>query len=238
MKSILKGVCIGLFIVTILTAGIYILLGFYYMEGFPCFTWINGVYCTGKNVEEVNRELCRKYKYDGISVVDKNGTKLFVSSDDVNYQVDFTDSLNEFLDKKNPFAWGYYFFHNPVASFDPKVSLDTSLLSGKIANWEIFMPDSELDVTLIRSDDGYILENDLEAGIELLHDNWDGGEYTYKLISSNVTKSYTTDGNYKTINCNYEVVTKENSYVFEVTYIKDKGLAGFYMHKKYDPESK
>ncbi|MBE5840218.1 MAG: L,D-transpeptidase [Butyrivibrio sp.] len=163
MKSILKGVCIGLFIVTILTAGIYILLGFYYMEGFPCFTWINGVYCTGKNVEEVNRELCRKYRYDGITVVDKNGTTLFVSSDEVNYQIDFTDSLNEFLDKKNPFAWGYYFFHNPVASFEPKVSLDSSLLSGKIADWEIFMPDSELDVTFMRTDDGYILQNDLEA---------------------------------------------------------------------------
>lgn len=163
MKSVLKGVCIGLSIVTLLTAAIYILLGFYYMDGFPCFTWINGVYCTGKNVEEVNRELCKKYQYDGITVIDKNGTKLFVSSDEVNYQIDFTDSLNEFLDKKNPFAWGYYFFHNPVANFAPKVSLDTALLSGKIADWEIFVPESGLDVTLLRSEDGYILKNDLEA---------------------------------------------------------------------------
>ena len=96
----------------------------------------------------------------------------------------------------------------------------------------------DVDAACSLCTDKMLEENDLEAGIELLHDNWDGGEYTYKLIISNVTKSYTTDGNYKTINCNYEVVTKENSYVFEVTYIKDKVLAGFYMHKKYDPESK
>ena len=41
----------------LLCAGAYLGIAFYYMDGFSLGTWINGVYCTGKSVEEVNEEL-------------------------------------------------------------------------------------------------------------------------------------------------------------------------------------
>ena len=32
-------------------------LTLYYRSNFPVNTWINGVYCTGKSIEQVNEEL-------------------------------------------------------------------------------------------------------------------------------------------------------------------------------------
>ena len=44
---------IGMFVVL---AG-FLALAAYYRSHFPVNTWINGVYCTGKTVEQVNQEL-------------------------------------------------------------------------------------------------------------------------------------------------------------------------------------
>ena len=35
----------------------YVVLAFYYRNAFEYGTWINHIYCTGKNIEEVNQEL-------------------------------------------------------------------------------------------------------------------------------------------------------------------------------------
>ena len=34
---------------------VYVGLAFYYRNAFEYGTWINNIYCTGKNIEEVNR---------------------------------------------------------------------------------------------------------------------------------------------------------------------------------------
>ena len=46
---------IFLFLIPVLA--VYFLLAYYYKDGFCLNTWINGVYCTGKTVEEINAEL-------------------------------------------------------------------------------------------------------------------------------------------------------------------------------------
>ncbi len=163
MKKTIKGLWIALAISMIAFVAVYILLGFYYMEGFPCFTWINGVYCTGKTVDEVNDELCSKYEYDGIKVIDATGAELYISKSDVNLTIDFKDSLNTYLEDKNPFAWGFYFFNGLVANFSPAVTVDEVLLANKVANWEIFVPLDELTIDICKSkDSGYILNNELD----------------------------------------------------------------------------
>ncbi len=78
--------------------------------------------------------------------------------------------------------------------------------------------------------DEQIAHDDVKTIINAMHENWDGGEYTYKFLSSQVTKTVATNGTFKMTTCNYEVVTKEKTCVFEVSYIKDKGVVGFYMH--------
>ena len=40
-------------IIILLITGIYIVLGYYYKQGFMMNTWVYDVYCTGMSVEEI-----------------------------------------------------------------------------------------------------------------------------------------------------------------------------------------
>ncbi len=163
MKRTIKGLWIALAFSVLAFIAVYILLGFYYKDGFPCFTWINGVYCAGKSVDEVNDELCSKYTYGGINVIDATGAELFISREDVNLTIDFTDSLNYYLKDKNSFAWGLYFFNNLVTNVSPTVTLDENALIKKISDWEIFVPTEDLEVYIVKSSEsGYLLHDDLD----------------------------------------------------------------------------
>ena len=68
MKSKAKPfIMIGVLFLLFLCVG-YLLIAFYYRNSFSFNTWINGVYCTGKTVEEVNTELLAKTEYHQITI--------------------------------------------------------------------------------------------------------------------------------------------------------------------------
>ncbi len=56
-KNFLKGCMIGFAIITVSIFSMYLGLSNYYKDRFGYNTWINGVYCTGKSLNEVNEEL-------------------------------------------------------------------------------------------------------------------------------------------------------------------------------------
>ncbi len=165
MSKSLKRLIIALVFSVAAFIAVYIGLGFYYMNGFPCFTWINGVYCTGKSVDEVNEELCQKYQYDGISITDIGGAKLFISAKDAGVKIDFTDALNLYLSDKNPFAWGIYFFKGLVADFQPAVSIDSDMVDNIISNWEVFNDYDTTDVKIVRTSVGEYILNDSQRNV-------------------------------------------------------------------------
>ena len=160
MKKVLHGVSIGFLAAIAILIAVYCLLGFYYRGGFPCFTWINGIYCTGKSVSEVNEELIAKEPYQGIVIMDRDDARLFVNAADVGYTVDYTDALEKVFNKRNPFAWGLYLFDNQSRHYNPKVSLDRSSLDRIVSEWEIFAdPSGDKCVLEKRPGEGYVLEN-------------------------------------------------------------------------------
>ena len=57
MKRILRFLTIFLLSGILLGLGGLLALTLYYRNNFPVNTWINGVYCTGKSIEQVNEEL-------------------------------------------------------------------------------------------------------------------------------------------------------------------------------------
>jgi len=140
---------------------LYLIVGYYYSKGFPCRTWINGIYCTGKSVDAVNYELCKKYKYDGINIKDLNGSDLFISADDMGFKVDYTDALNEFISDQDSLLWGMYFFKGLKGEIEPAISSDKDKIGKIISVWDIFIPDESLDVSIIKTDNGYKLDNSL-----------------------------------------------------------------------------
>lgn len=160
MKKIAKGAGISAIILLLTLIIGYCLLGVYYLGGFPCFTWINGVYCTGKSVSEVNEELCRLSAYDGIGILDSEGATLYVSAEDVGYSIDYTKALQSVFNDRNPLAWGVYLFKSMNYQYEPAVTLDKDKLSQVLNDWEIFVDPNDFECSIVRSDtEGYVLEN-------------------------------------------------------------------------------
>ncbi len=159
MKKVFRGSLIGFVVIVVLSAVIYGLLGIYYMGGFPCFTWINGIYCTGKSVEEVNEELIRNSNYDGVAVLDNSGARLFVSATQTDMTIDYSDSLSGVFNERNPFYWGVNVFKNLAFTYEPTVTLNKDKLSEVISDWEIFVNPDDYECTIEKTSDGYSLEN-------------------------------------------------------------------------------
>lgn len=159
MKKALRGSVIGIVAAILILATVYVLLGFYYMEGFPCFTWINGVYCTGKTVNEVNEELIQSSAYDGVAILDKSGARLFISADDAEMSLDYTASLSEAFSSRNPFAWGFYVFKNFSCEYNPTIFINKQKVIDRVSNWEIFVEPADLECKIEKTSSGYSLEN-------------------------------------------------------------------------------
>ena len=107
MKNKLKGL-IGAIILIPAVAFIifYLFVSFYYTEGFTFNTRINGVYCTGKSVEEVNSELIEAFQYDRIVVKSEDyGTEEEILLSDIDYTVDYEEALRDVFGKQSPFLW-------------------------------------------------------------------------------------------------------------------------------------
>lgn len=83
----------------------YFLLAFYYRTGFSVNTWINGIYCTGKSVEEVNSELLLQTKAPIIQITDKDGRIYRIDLKDAGYEADYLTALNRYMQEQNPYLW-------------------------------------------------------------------------------------------------------------------------------------
>ena len=159
MKKVLKGASIAVAIIIVLMTALYFALGLYYVGGFPCFTWINGIYCTGKSVSEVNAELLKSAPYDGIAIMDKSGARLFVSSAETDLTMDYTGALTEVYRNTDPLKWGLYAFKNLTCEYEPDVMLSRDKVAELVSDWEIFIDPSDLKCSIVKTADGYVLEN-------------------------------------------------------------------------------
>lgn len=100
-KLVLLTILIGM----LLTFLGYFLLAFYYRRGFSVNTWINGIYCTGKSVEEVNSELLQQTKAPIIQITDKDGKTYRIDMKDAGYEADYLTALNRYMQEQNPYLW-------------------------------------------------------------------------------------------------------------------------------------
>ncbi len=81
MKSLIRFLVIFVSGGLILGGVLFFALAMYYRNNFPVNTWINGVYCTGKTVEQVNEELVSAQEVSAVYVVDGQGTSWEIDMD-------------------------------------------------------------------------------------------------------------------------------------------------------------
>ena len=148
----------------------YFFLAFYYREGFSLNTWINGIYCTGKTVEEVNTELLLHTEAPNIVITDKNGAEYSISLADVDYHADYSNALERYRQEQNPYLWVDNILFHSKHMLSPEVSVNTEALRRAYDALEFVKTEQEKkeDYSLYRSAGGeFVFEDGLSDRIDL-----------------------------------------------------------------------
>lgn len=163
MKRLLKHMAIILGIVTVSLMVTYVGLAVYYHNAFPYGTWINGIYCTGRSIREVNDDLAEQFTYDGIIVKDKDGGSYLITAEEIGYQFDFEKALEIYLKQQNPWMWIDSLFGGNRVELAPVVSYDGSAFETCFAALPFCREkrsDQDRRVEIIRTLQGYELLNE------------------------------------------------------------------------------
>lgn len=162
--------------------GFYFFIGQYYKNCFPVNTWINGVYCTGMTIEEVNTLLLADNDVPSIRIVDSNGIISDISLEEAEYSEDLKVSLSKYRQNQNIVLWPKHFIKEqrldiiPVSDWDntklKKLILDNELVKERIRD------QSTIDVNIILTDKGY----ELYDGMQNVFD--------YELFADTVIKNF------------------------------------------------
>ena len=82
-KRTVKHLAVMFAVIMISLMGTYVGLAIYYHNAFTYGTWINGVYCTGKSIREVNEELVKDFTYEGLTIYDRDGNVYVSPAEDI-----------------------------------------------------------------------------------------------------------------------------------------------------------
>lgn len=164
-KVILKGCIIGFAIILVSILAMYLGLSVYYKGGFSYGTWINGVYCTGKSINEINEELLEMCDYDGLTIYMDDGKSYTISAKEVSLTVSYEEPLKLYQQCQNPYLW----IDNLIrAGKDktllPSINYDKDEFEKKLKRFGITEGKSNTDrqVMILKGDNGYYLVNERE----------------------------------------------------------------------------
>ncbi len=165
-RNVLKGLGIGFFLILLSLVAMYLGLAHYYMNmgGFSYGTWINGIYCTGKNVNEVNEELLGQCAYSGLTITDGDGKSYAILPGDVALSYDFDQELWDYLERQNPYLW----IENLTGgakekTLMPTVRYDQEEFERLVDSFSLFpeqKPKEQRRVEIRKGDEGYFLVNE------------------------------------------------------------------------------
>lgn len=159
-RFVLKGIVIAGSIILLSTAAMYLGLARYYAGGFSYETWINGIYCTGKSINEVNDELLKQCYYTGLTIIASDGKSYTVPADQVNLSFDFSEALNLYLERQNPYLW----IDNLIGDasdkkLEPAMLYDTDAFERLIDSFSLFdgKSDAGRRLKIAKGETGYYL---------------------------------------------------------------------------------
>lgn len=170
MKKTTKRVSFALLLLLLVLLVTYFALAFYYRDGFSLNTWINGVYCTGKTVEEVNTELLSHTEAPDIVIVDKTGEEYTISLADADYQADYNNALERFRQEQNPYLWVDNVLFHSKRTLAPTVTVNTEALREAYDSLKIVREEQQKkkEYSLYRSGEGeYAFTDGLADRIDL-----------------------------------------------------------------------
>ncbi len=160
MKYVLKGIAIAGSIILLSTAAMYLGLAFYYADGFSYETWINGIYCTGKSINEVNEELLKQCNYTGLTIIASDGKSYHIASEEVGLSFDFREGLDLYLERQNPYLWIDNLIGDSTdKKMDPAIRYDKESFRRIIDSFSLFdgKTDDQRKLEITKGNEGYYL---------------------------------------------------------------------------------
>ena len=174
MKRKLKGLFGGILLIpTVSFVIFYLFVSFYYTDGFTFNTRINGIYCTGKGVEEVNTELVDAFNQKSIVVKSEDyGTTEEILLSDIDYTVDYTKALNDVFGKQNPFLWILNASESSITNnIEPEITYNYNKLTERVNDLELVKEHTELakftSEVRYSSENGYYLYEEIDPLIDV-----------------------------------------------------------------------
>lgn len=168
-KHLFRNISIILLIITVQFVIAYIGLAFYYRNAFEYGTWINRIYCTGKNIEEVNRELVSQFDYAGLTIYDKDQNAYWIAAADVGYQCDFQDSLEAYLERQDAWLWVDSLWKVRKEEIQPMVFYDETAFEERFSLMPFLAEAESMDreFAIIRTEQGYELLNECSGVLDV-----------------------------------------------------------------------
>lgn len=208
MKKTTKKIFFAVLAALLLVFTVYFALAFYYREGFSLNTWINGVYCTGKTVEEVNSELLSRTEAPNIVITDKAGEEYTISLQDADYRADYSKVLENYRQEQNPYLWVDNVLFHSGRKLSPAVTVDTHALQKAFDALEFVRAEQqrEKDYSLYQNEEGaYVFTDglcdriDLEKAFLALQEVVASGQESLNLQESGCYYEITPDESQKSL---------------------------------------
>lgn len=165
MNKLLRNVLISVIGTILLLVGIYLGLSFYYKKVFPMNTWINGIYCTGKTVEEVNKELLQDAEAPFLTIRDLSGEEYQISPEEMGFTLEYTDRLKEILSgTRNSFYWPRYLVESGMETVFPIIQYDENAFKDAVSTLEFVQWESANpgELKIVPADNGYVLHDTMK----------------------------------------------------------------------------
>lgn len=199
MKKFAKVFCILILVCVLFASLVYLGLAYYYRDGFSYGTYINGVYCTGKSVDEVADIL--NAEYDGAEAVVHYGDKAYkIKLADIDYVFDYASPVSAFRDMQNPYLWPRNLLTSDSKQIMyPAASYDADSLRAIFDEWQIASDDLPYSVTLELTDEGYVIRDgkseatDVSAAFDKIATELAGGMPDITIDDCKIAPIYTAE---------------------------------------------
>ena len=159
MKKAIKIILICILVILLLAIGAYALMANYYADGFSYGTYINGVYCTGKSVDQVNAELSgtREQMPIKVSIHDRTYE---IKPSDIDYRYDYGQPLADFLASQNSYMWGMNISNAVNHVVEPVTTYDPDKVRAIVEAWNLGSIGAPHNVYMyLTENEGYVLRD-------------------------------------------------------------------------------
>lgn len=113
-----------------LLAIVYLAFGIYFRSHFWFRTTINGMNCSGKTVAEVKQMITKSVDPYTLTITDRSGRSVTISSDEIGLEPEFDGSIEKELASQKSFGWIVSVFRKTKAELETIVSYDKEKLAG------------------------------------------------------------------------------------------------------------